>query len=741
MNNQTHLFPTRPDLLVRLILAITLLSFSLLARAEVVVNDCPKIDVADIDKEPEAIAFEPQHRKTVLAFLENLNFFHFNKRAIDDTLSSQFLDKYLERLDPNKAFFLASDIEQFEKQYRTNMDDFLKQIDLKPLEQIYKVYRQRALSQLNANIAMLESEQAYSFKEDDEFYIDRDEYSWNQTQELKIAFWDKRIKLELLNLKLSGEGMDSAKSKLIRRYKTQLNYLKREKPMQMLESYLNAYAALYDPHTNYFSPSDSENFEINISLSLEGIGAVLQQQDEYTKVVRIVPGGPADKNGNIKPEDRITGVAEGENCEMIDVVGWRLDEVVKLIRGTKGSLVKLNVIPAEVENLSEKRKIVTIQRDKVKLEDNAAKSEVIEYPSKDGNIIRIGVIDLPSFYTDTAAQQRGEKNYKSTTRDIRELIIEMRKDKGIDGLVIDLRQNGGGSLPEVVSLTDLFINPGPVVQIKNSRYRHVGSQRARNNQIFDEPLVVLIDRLSASASEIFAAAIQDYGRGLIIGSQTFGKGTVQSIRPLPLGQAKITESKFYRVSGESTQLNGVYPDIQLPQLFDDEDIGESALDYALAWDTIRPVIHKKSNLTPVIKQLTGQHKQRLESNVDLIYLQNQISLDKDRRNKKTISLNENKRVIERKIWESKKLAIENQWRKAKGLPPKTKDQDDKKEAKVAKSDSVEKEVIRLVNNEKFDNSDETEEPKVDEEPDALLIEAGQILVDWLQMQSLKTAAR
>ena len=413
--------------------------------------------------------------------------------------------------------------------------------------------------------------------------------------------------------------MDEIAPILIKRYSSQLKRVRQYNNQDVFQIYANALTELYDPHTNYLSPRRSENFNINMSLSLEGIGAVLQLEDEYTKVARLVAKGPADKQGELQPADRIVGVGQGVDGRIEDVVGWRLDEVVELIRGPKDSTVRLEVIPAKAKS-TDKHKIITIVRNKVKLEEQSAQKRVLEVPDGD-RVIKVGVIDIPAFYIDFDAMRRGDKQYKSTTRDVKKLLHELQ-DEGVDGILVDLRNNGGGSLQEANELTGLFIEYGPTVQIRHSSRRVWRDGKRLKTTYYDGPLVVLINRLSASASEIFAGAIQDYQRGLIVGDRSFGKGTVQTLIPLTEGQLKITESKFYRISGGSTQHRGVVPDVEFPSLYDPEEIGESALERALDWDQINPVRHQRYNdLSTVVPRITSLFEQRSASNPDFIYLQ------------------------------------------------------------------------------------------------------------------------
>ena len=478
---------------------------------------------------------------------------------------------------------------------------------------------------------------------------------------------------------------------------------------------MNAVTRTFDPHTQYFSPRNSENFNINMSLSLQGIGAVLQTEDEHTKVVRLVPGGPASKEGNLEPEDKIIGVAQGDE-EMVDVIGWRLDEVVDLIRGPKSSTVRLEILSGAAATAEPKT--IAIVRDEVKLEEQSAQKEVIEI--QDGkDTRRIGVIDIPTFYIDFEGRMNNLPDYRSTTRDVRRLVNELLDEK-IDGLIIDLRSNGGGSLEEAINLTGLFIPTGPVVQVRGAR-GDVDVLRDRDPEVlYAGPMTVLVNRLSASASEIFAGAIQDYGRGLVIGGQTFGKGTVQSLRPLTEGQLKITQAKFYRVSGDSTQNQGVIPDIMFPSLFDKDKIGESALEKALPWDTIKPARKTKSNpVRSKLSRLKELHEERINDNPDFIFVREQKALVSEMRDKTQVSLNEEERKAEREENDRRRLALENKRRKAKGMPELA-SLDDPEEDEKAEGD---------------EEKDKSDEEKDDEEPDAMLIETGNILLDYMRMSS------
>jgi carboxyl-terminal processing protease len=429
---------------------------------------------------------------------------------------------------------------------------------------------------------------------------------------------------------------------------------------------MNAFTGMWDPHTSYFSPRTSENFNINMSLSLEGIGAVLQSDNEYTKVVRLVPGGPASKQGQLQPADRIVSVAQGDE-KPVNVIGWRLDEVVDLIRGPRNSTVTLEVIPANASDETITRTIA-IKRDEVKLEEQSASKDVIEL-DRNGETYRIGVINIPTFYADFQAMQAGDPNYKSTTRDVRKLIEEL-KASGVDGVVMDLRNNGGGALHEANDLVGLFIDEGPTVQIRNANNDVQVLEDEDPSVVYDGPLVVLVNRMSASASEIFAGAIQDYGRGLVVGSQTFGKGTVQAVRPLNHGQLKITQSKFYRVSGGSTQHKGVIPDIEIPSRIDKTRIGEDALDHALPWDQIEAVPHARYfDFTGVIDELRNRHEERFATNPEFKLLQKEIEFLNRQRQMDYVSLNVDERKNQHNQIEQTRLTIANARRELKGEEP------------------------------------------------------------------------
>ena len=657
---------------------------------------------------------------TTRKLVEMLTSRHYRDRAVNDDLSEAFLEKYLESLDPARMFFLAGDIEEFLK-HKHKFDDDFKSGDLNYGFTIYERYRQRLSDRLADVIAKLENpEVKFAFDKDELVEVDRENSPWPTTAKEADDLWDKRLRLSLLNQKLSGKEPEKARTTLLKRYKNQLNRVEQQSAADVYESLINSLTLLYDPHTNYFSPRTSENFNINMSLSLEGIGAVLQSEDEHTKVVRLVAGGPAHKQGQLKPADKIVGVGQGKDGEIVDVVGWRLDEVVDLIRGKKGSTVRLEVLTEASES-----KVIAIKRDQVKLEDQAAQKAVLEV--KDGDTTyKVGVIDIPAFYIDFKAARAGDPNYRSTTRDVARLVSEL-KSEGVTGIVLDLRNNGGGSLQEATQLTDLFIDQGPVVQIRSSDGRVARDHRAYSTALYSGPLVVMINRLSASASEIFAGAIQDYNRGLIVGTQSFGKGTVQLLTRMPEGELKLTESKFYRVSGESTQHRGVLPDIHMPVIVDHDEVGESAYDNALPWDTIHAAAHARYfDFSKLLPELTLKHNLRIKDDPDFIYIKEQFDLKRKNAEQTHISLNEKKRQTEKELLEQQALAIENKRRKAKGeqLFKSVKEYKDFQEAEEEKQ------------NANYGSKDS----QIDVKDDAMLTEAGHILVDLARALEIKSVA-
>ncbi len=658
-------------------------------------------------RELEPLAIHP---RTSLTIVDQIRHNHFLKKPLDDSASSEIFDKYVSTLDPGHAYLLQSDLDALNK-YRYQLDDALKHADLKPAFAIYNTFHARLLRRLNALVARLEDGvEKFNFDADETLQIDREGAPWSENETANDALWDRRLKASILSMRLSDRDLGDIQDVLLKRYRNRLKQAQQTRSEDAFQLYINAFASTYDPHTQYLSPRSSENFNMTMSLSLQGIGAVLRTEDDYTSVVRLVTAGPADKAGELRPADRIVSVGQGERGKLIDVVGWRLDDVVELIRGPKGTIVRLGLVDNSGDE--ESSRVIRIKRDTVKLEDQAAKKRVFTLESELGDV-RIGVLEIPTFYVDFNAVRRGDKDFKSTTRDVNKLIEEL-KVEGVDGLVVDLRSNGGGSLQEAQSLTGLFIRTGPTVQVRKARRPNARVYRDEDGRTaWDGPLAVLVNRLSASASEIFAGAIQDYQRGLVIGTQTFGKGTVQTLVPLNRGQLKITEAKFYRVSGDSTQHQGIVPDITYPDVFGIDNIGESTLEDALTWDTIKPTSYRQTNgVEPYLDRLRMNHERRVAQDPDFAYLRSLSDWRRQKRAETHISLNQATRVNEKEADDVWRLDLENALLIAKGEDPVT----NLKELETRRS---QREA------EKISGSDE--------DPDPLIIETGNILMDYINL--------
>jgi carboxyl-terminal processing protease len=600
-----------------------------------------------------------------------LSRYHYKKTNINDSLASIVLDRYLQSLDYNKSYFFADDIEGFNK-YRTEIDDDLKIGRLKPVFDIYNIFIERLKERNNYIFRILQVEPDCTV---DEYYeFDRKNTNWAKNEKELDELWRKRIKNEALNEMLKGKNWKETADILKKRYD---NFQKRMLQLNsddVFQFYMNSFTEAIDPHTNYFSPVTSENFQINMSNSLEGIGAQLGTEDDYTKVVEIIAGGPAFKSNLLHKDDKIIAVAQGDTGKFVDVIGWRIDDVVKKIRGPKGTVVRLQILEAEL-GINSTPKEIRLVRDKIKLEEQLAKKEIIQI-NPNGLPFKLGVITLPSFYFDYTAQQRGERDYNAAARDVKKLLLELKEEK-VDGVILDLRNNGGGSLQEAIEMTGLFIKDGPVVQVKSSDGRIEVDPDLDSRILYDGPLAVLVNRASASASEIFAGAIQDYQRGLIIGEQTYGKGTVQNLIDLnrlspgdttKLGQLKITIAKFYRINGGSTQRLGVVPDIQFPSSIDSNEFRESAEPSSLPYDHIFPTkFDLYENLKTFIPQLIAKHDERIMNSVDFQNLIEEINDYKSERQKETVSLNLEQRKKERDDAEEKRLQRLNERRQAAGL--------------------------------------------------------------------------
>lgn len=616
----------------------------------------------------EAVSPTIEQARANILISRQLQFTHFRDQAINEALAEEVFSDYLDYLDGQRIYLTQQDIESFQPM-KSQMAAALRTGQLQPGFQIYNRVQTRIIERMDYALGLLEGGiDGFDFTTDDEILLDRSEADWEPDQAALDHLWDKRIRNAVLAQRLNGSADDEIVEVLTRRYESQRKRISQMRSEDAFQAYMNAFTGTWDPHTNYFSPRNSENFNINMSLSLEGIGAVLQSDNEYTKVVRLVPGGPASRQGQLSPADRIVSVKQEEEEQPTNVIGWRLDEVVDLIRGPRGSTVTLEVIPANASDETVTRTIA-IKRDEVKLEEQSASSEVIEL-DRGNDTYRIGVIDIPTFYADFQAMQQGDPNYKSTTRDVRKLLEELKAEKNIDGLVVDLRNNGGGALHEANDLVGLFIDQGPTVQIRSSDNQVQVLSDQDPSVAWEGPMVVLVNRMSASASEIFAGAIQDYGRGLVVGSQTFGKGTVQAVRSLNHGQLKITQSKFYRVSGGSTQHRGVIPDIEIPSRIDTTRIGEDALERALPWDQIEAVPHARYfDFSSVIDDLRDRHADRFDESPEFSLLQQEIDFLKEQRKTTMVSLNEDERRNYQEQLEGQQLAIANARRELKGEEP------------------------------------------------------------------------
>jgi carboxyl-terminal processing protease len=597
---------------------------------------------------------EPRHESVGELVTEFIQKSHYSHISVDDELSSRVMDRYIEALDGNRMYLLESDIAFFED-YRYKLDDIVRSKPLDPVFEMFSIYQTRVRERLDFALAELESKP--DFTVDEEYQFDRAEEPWAKSEAELDEIWRRRVKNDVLRLELAEKPWEESQDLLRKRYKRYLKRIDQVKADDVFETFMNAFAHTLDPHSSYLSPRNSEEYRIQMSLSYFGIGASLQLDEDYVQIVNIIPGGPAAIDGKLKPKDRITGVAQGAEGEIVDVIGWRLDDVVDLIRGPANTVVRLQIIPAgALPGSSEK--IIALTRDQVKLEEQAAKSDLITVP-RDGREWRIGVIEVPSFYRDYRAMSSGDKDYTSTTRDVKRLIDEL-EEQGIDGLILDLRGNGGGHLTEATALSGLFIDNGPVVQLRNSngRISRLDDPDPVARVAYNGPLTVLVDRFSASASEIFAAAIQDYARGVIIGQQTFGKGTVQNLYSLDqylkpedgpgYGQLTLTIGKYYRVTGESTQHRGVDPDITLPSLIDTEQFGESVRDSALPWDTIQTTRFRPGEpLDSTIESLTASQVERAKTDPNFQYLVDRTRDAEEARQRKTVSLNYEQRLAER----------------------------------------------------------------------------------------------
>ena len=648
-----------------------------------------------------------RHRKVARLVAEVVERSHYRRAILDEKLSSQVYDRYLDSLDGSHSYFLQSDLKELEP-IRTHLGEAIRTGAVEPAFVIYRRLVERNRAEIQAAIASLDHEP--DFKVEESYSFDRTKAPWPADAAEQADIWRKRVKNDALSLLLANKTWDEARDVLKKRYERLLKRVDQVTADDVFENFMNAYLHVYDPHSNYLSPHSSEEYNIAMKLSYVGIGASLQLIDDYVTIMNVIPGGPAAISGLVKVNDRITGVAQGK-ADFTDVVGWRLDDVVQLIRGPAGTVVRLQILPAGASPGS-KEQIYEFTRNKITLESQASKKK-IETVTVDGTSHKVGIIDVPSFYQDFDAKVNGDKEYRSTTRDVAKLIDELKAEK-VEGIVMDLRGNGGGNLSEAQGLVGLFIKKGPVVQLRETSGEIEVLEDPESGPVWEGPMVVLVDRSSASASEIFSAAIQDYGRGLILGQQTFGKGTVQNLYPLDrwalgpnagYGELTVTIGKYYRVSGDSVQNRGVMPEIPFPSLLSITDMGESTRDSALPWDRIRPVEFAASRaLDSLVPQLLKQHNVRMASDPDLKELLAEAASVEELRKEKSISLNLDARRIERDRLDAERLSRINARRSAHGEEP-----------------------LKTL-----------EDLKPDEQPDANLTEASKVVVELVQ--ALQTPA-
>ena len=626
--------------------------------------------VADTGIQPDdwlGLEPEPSHRQTSVDIVDRLRDGHFVKKALDDEVSSQTFDNYIEFLDPRRLHFLADDIAEFED-YRYQLDDALNQGDVEPAFAIYNRYRRRALERIEYEAKLIgHGVDQFDFTLDEAIDVDRSEAPWPESREALEDLWRLYLKSSVLSGKLAGESFEEIGEALAKRGQNRARTIRQTRSEDVFQRFVNAFALTYDEHTQYFSPRDSEDFGIFMSLSLQGIGAVLTTEDEYTVVRDLVTGGPAEKGGELKSGDRIVAVGQNRG-PLVDIIGWRSDDVVQLIRGPKGSRVRLKVIPTGAKE--EDVRVVAIVREAVSLIDQSASKSLLTM-DRAGREHRIGVVVVPTFYADFRAMEQGDRGYKSTTRDVAKLIEEL-KTQSMDALIIDLRHNGGGSLQEAVELTGLFVDSGPVVQVKSLR----GSTRVLGDDdgaaVWDGPLAVMVNRGSASASEIFAGAIQDYDLGVVVGSPTFGKGTVQTLVELPRGrgQLKVTERKFYRVSGSSTHYNGIIPDIEYPAPGDMPHRDRFGGAIGGRGSDVAPIRHASAErFGPHLEAVQHRHEERVANDPDFAYLRARGEYMDALRARTEVSLSEEMRLAEKAADDAWALRLENQLLVAKGEEP------------------------------------------------------------------------
>jgi carboxyl-terminal processing protease len=619
-----------------------------------------------------AIAPTPQQRLLAPRIAVILEQNHYRHIPIDRQLSPLVFQHFLTSLDGQHDYFLASDIQSFQR-WKYRFGDMIHTGEVDPAYLIFNVFQQRNRERINYALKLLDSEPDFTTNES--YTVDREHAAWPTTEQEMDDLWRRRVTNDAISLMLTGKTWPQAADTLRKRYESVLKRIGEVTPEDVFEALMNSYCAAYDPHSNYFSPRSSEEYRIQMSLSYDGIGASLGQTDDYVTVTNILPGGPAAVDGTLKPNDRITAVGQGADGPLTDIIGWRLDDVVQLIRGKGGTVVRLQILPAGATPGTPERTL-SLTRNKVTLQAQAPKKEIHQI-TRNGRTYKVGVITVPSFYNDMEESGGGGTTNRSTTNDVRRLLQQLAAQGGVDALVLDLRGDGGGYLPEAIGLTHLFIDHGPVVQLKDTTGQLEVLDEPDSGQVYTGPLAVLVDRTSASASEIFAGAIQDYHRGLIIGQTTFGKGTVQSVIPLnrwssqpTQGQVTVTIGKFYRVTGASTQLRGVTPDIMLPSPISTTDVGESVMDNALPWDVIAPApFHALPPFATLVKTLATDQQDRAMHNADYQWLLASLAMLDEARQEKTLSLNLKVRQDERTMQDQTRLVQENLRRTADGLTP------------------------------------------------------------------------
>jgi len=646
------------------LIIVTLVSFigiKTYLPSEEHLNESPQFIVLTSGDTSKILKPEAHYGREAQLVTQLLQQYHFRKTSVDDSLSAIIFKDYIESYDNNKVYFLKSDLDTFEK-FRFRIDDDLKAGRLEFPYQLFEVFKARFFEKNDFVMELLG--QDFDFSLDEYYDSDRTKAEWPRTENEQNEVWRKILKAQLLNHKLTGKDIEESKEILRKRYEGYRKAIAQYSSEDIFQQYLNSFTQSYDPHTNYFSPVSAQSFMIDLNLSLEGIGARLTTDGDYTIIANVVAGGPAFKSNMIHENDKITGVAQGDEEKFVDVIGWRVTDVVKLIRGPKGSIVRLQVIPAG-EATNAIPIIVRLIREKIQLEDEKVTSEVIPI-NKNGKDYKLGVITVPSFYFDYDAYRKGDMDFNSTSRDVRK-ILGTFNEEAVNGVLIDLRRNGGGSLQEAIDLTGLFIKDGPVVQVRSRNGSVEQYEDTDRNVVWEGPLAVLTNRFSASASEIFSGAIQDYQRGVIIGEQTYGKGTVQNMIDLSrfmelgegkAGEVKLTQAKFYRINGNSTQLKGVTPDVNLPSAYDASIFGEGSKPTALKYDEIQSAKFSKTGKvdSDLIARLNNSYLERLENDPELKGLQEEIKESNENRNNTVQSLKEDIRKKELEEMEQRRAA-------------------------------------------------------------------------------------